>query len=161
MELSAREQSHCVLLSVIVSLITPYTGSTTVSLFWRFAVHSPMCALELPHVWFSTLNPSSKPGIRCLAWLTRRFYRGGEGEGALVLQKGGIWSKVAANCNLSPLAGCALAGHFPFDKSKYLQIKLENRIIYKKRGEFTNHIQSNMVYLLMCVNFVYCSSLSL
>ena len=63
MELSARELSHCVLLSVIMSLITPYTGSTTVSLFWRFAVCLLTSAMELPfHAWFST-QAKPKPGI--------------------------------------------------------------------------------------------------
>ena len=62
MELSARERSRCVLLSVIMSLITPYTGSTTVPLFLRLAVDSITCAQGLPDPWFPN-QAKLKPGI--------------------------------------------------------------------------------------------------
>ena len=42
-----------------------------------------------------------------------RSGRGREGEGALVLQQGRVRPKIASNCHLLSLAGCALLRHFP------------------------------------------------
>ena len=39
--------------------------------------------------------------------------QGGKGEGAPLLQKSGVWSKVATKRHLLSLASCALADHFP------------------------------------------------